>query len=195
MNRRHLLARVTAGAVVAAAGCLDHANPSGGTDEPTHSSTDEPTHSSIDSQPCPPYAIDRDRVICSWTVDPDETTVSLEPEPRTAPLDGTAPGAGVTLTLHNRSATEFQFNPYSWSIWHRGGDGWTELEQEIVGDGVVTVAANDTYTWSFLDAVESIRDDPTFEAGLYAAEMAVPDPEHDDEWVACIALVRFDQSM
>ena len=61
-----------------------------------------------------------------------------------------------------------------------------QLQQEFVGDGVVSVSPNDVHTWSLLEAVESIQNDTTFKSGQYAAEIGVPDPESDDDWIACI---------
>lgn len=183
MDRRQLLAHVGAGTTVAIGGCLRFVGP---TDEPQGAGT--PT---ADIRPCPPYSVDRDRVVCSHTVDTDTASVYLDPEPQTGTLAEDIPAEEITLTLYNQSATGLRFNPTSWRIHHRADADWTELEREVVGDGVVTVPPNDTYTWSFLEAVESIRDDPELDPGPHAAEIGVPDPGSDDEWVACIALVRF----
>lgn len=145
----------------------------------------------IDDQPCPPYATDRDRAVCSHTVDLDTASVYLAPDAPSSTLNDGTPVDGITLTLYNQSGTDLRFNPHSWRIWYRSDAGWSELDQQQAGDGVVTVSANSNYAWSFLEAVESIRDDPELNPGLYASEIDVPDPD-TDEWIACIAVIRFE---
>lgn len=186
MNRRHFLAHVGAGTIIVAGGCLENTNAAGnatGTPRPT-----------IDGQPCPPYAIDRDRTVCSHTIDPNTASVYLASDPQSSTLDEGTPVDEVTLTLYNQSATDLTFNPHSWRIWHRSNGDWSELDKQLAGDGVVTVSANDTYTWSFLEAVQTIREDPELNPGLYAAEIGTPHPDTADEWVACIALTQFKPS-
>lgn len=186
MDRRHFLARVGAGTAVLAGGCLEDANAASDTTE-----TPRPT---IDEQLCPPYTIDRDHAVCSKTVDSDTTPVYLDVAPRSSTLDDGTPAEETTLTLYNQSDTDLRFNPHSWRIRHLSDDDWTALNQQLVGDGVATVSAGTTHTWSFVEVVASIRDDSELNPGLYAAEIGVPDPVTNDEWIACIALVRFEAS-
>jgi hypothetical protein len=115
--------------------------------------------------------------------------VYLEPTPGQSTLDDGLPTDEITLTLHNQSASDLTFNPHSWRIWHTGDTDWWELDQQLSGNGKLTVSPDETHSWSFTEAVESIREAPTFEAGVYAAELGVPDPNQSDAWVACIALV------
>lgn len=185
MHRRHLLAHISAGTAVAVGGCL------GTTDAADKS--EETTSPDVDAHPCPSYSNDRNRTVCSRTVDTDTASVYLNPTPQTSALSDGTPADEITLTLHNQSSTELRFNPYSWRIWHQSETDWIELQQQHVGGGVVTVSPHDTHTWSFLAAVESIRNDPTFKPGLYAAGISVPDPESDN-WVDCIGLVRLESS-
>lgn len=183
MNRRRFLAHVGAGTVVAVGGCLGATG--------TRSDSDGTIRPAMDAQPCPPFSIDRDRAVCSHTVDRDTASVYLDPEPHSSTLNDGTPAEEITLTLHNQSATDLRFNPHSWRIWHQSDSDWTELQQHSTGDGVVTVHTSNTYTWSFLEAVESIQAEPEVHAGLYAGEISVPAPATDD-WIACIALVRFE---
>lgn len=183
MERRRVLRRVCAAPAVAVAGCL------AGTDEPDGSGGTGT--SAVDEQPCPPYETDRDRAVCSHTVDPETATLYLDPEPRSSRLDGGTPEREVALTLHNRSTTDLRFNPHSWRLHRRSGGEWTALERQQAGDGTVTVPAGDARSWTLAEAAESIRAEPAFQPGLYAAEIGVPDPENDG-WVACIALVELE---
>jgi hypothetical protein len=120
--------------------------------------------------------------------------VYLTPDPRSSPLDDGTPVDEITLTLYNQSSTDLGFNPHSRRIWHLSDGDWSELDRQQSGDGVVTVAANGTDTWSFLETIETSQDDPELNPGRYAAEIGVPDPDTADGWVACIALIRFEPS-
>jgi len=186
MNRRRFLGLVGSGTAVVAGGCLESADAAG-----TASRTPQPT---ADEQPCPPYPTDRDRTVCSHTVTSDTASVYLTPDPRSSPLDDGTPVDEITLTLYNQSSTDLRFNPHSWRIWHLSDGDWSELDRQQSGDGVVTVAANGTDTWSFLETIETSQDDPELNPGRYAAEIGVPDPDTADGWVACIALIRFEPS-
>lgn len=203
MNRRRLLAQIGAGSVAYAAGCLGGdaipENPEAET-EPSSNESEEKADDSnlgntaVDDQSCPPYSIERNSAVCSHTVDADTASVYLDPSPDVSTVDDGVPGDGITLTLHNQSASDLTFNPYSWNIWYSSGTEWEELQQQQVGNGDLTVSAGDTHSWSFMEAVKSIQNEPELEPGLYAAELGVPDPENGDEWIACIALVQLDHS-
>lgn len=196
MHRRHVLAHVGAGALLGAAGCLNENLPTDDSERRTESpgSMDDTEYTipGIDSQPCPPYEIDRDRVVCSHTVDPDLAAVYLEPSPKRGTVTDGTPETEITLTLHNCSASELTFNPYSWHIRYDTGAGWRELQQDRSGNGTLTVSAGETHTWSLVDAVTAVRDDPDLEPGLYAAELTVPAPAQESDRIACIALVRLE---
>lgn len=157
----------------------------GGTETPE-------TCTETDGQPCPPFATARHRAVCSHTVEPNSASVYMDPHPGCSTLKNGTPGEEITLTVYNQSSQDLSFNPYSWRIWHGGGGEWTELEQEVSGGGRVTVAARGTHTWSFLEAVESIQEEPALESGRYGAEIGVSDPRNSDVRVALIALVRLD---
>lgn len=184
MRRRHLLATIGAGATGAIAGC------SGGSASSTPTA-DVPT---IDDRDCPPYAIDLDGAVCSHTVEPTNAAVYLDANPTSAVLSNGTPASEITLTLHNESTSDLEFNPHTWTISRRVDSGWQPLEEEIAGDEKVTLDGSETYSWSFVEAVESIRTDPTLGSGLYAAEIGAPDPESNEAWLACIALVRLTPS-
>lgn len=199
MNRRQVLAQIGSGTVVTLAGCISGAESSGTPDSQPSPDQESPSPTTNDSSPsdpavsdyaCPPYDSDRDRAVCSHTVATDSEPVYLEPTPVQTTLDDRTPSEEITLTLHNQSATDLTFNPHSWRIWHTDDANWTELDQQRSGNGTLTVSSNETHSWSFTQAVESIRDDPAFETGVYAAEIGVPDPNQSNEWVACIALVK-----
>jgi hypothetical protein len=177
MNRRTFLACLGGGSTVALAGCLDD---TGATD------ADEPPE--IPPQSCPPAETDRASSVCSHTVETE--TVYLDPSPSTATLDAGTPTEEITVTLHNQSATALSFNPHSWRLWHNPDSSWTALDQERSGNGHVTVPPESTHSWSFMETVDSVRTEPALDPGVYAAELGVPDPEADGDWIACFALVR-----
>ncbi|ELY87702.1 hypothetical protein C483_17423 [Natrialba hulunbeirensis JCM 10989] len=102
------------------------------------------------------------------------------------------PETEISLTLRNNSASELTFNPYSWHIRTNTGADWHDIQQDRAGNGTLTVPAGETQTWSLVDAVTAVRDDPELEPGLYAAELTVPAPTREDDSIACIALVRLD---
>ena len=195
MNRRHLLASIGAGALTGIAGCLGDATPPNGADGGTESNRDAgSTTSAAGAEPCPPVATARDRAVCSHTADTATTAVYLEPTPARNHLSDGTPVEEIALTFHNQSATELTVNPHSWRIWHKPDTDWTELDQELAGDGRLTVSPGSTHAWSFTEAVESIQEEPALAPGLYAAELGIPDPEKSDEWIACIALLQLDLS-
>lgn len=147
--------------------------------------------SAFDDESCPPFETDADRTVCSHTVDPDAAPVVLDASPvRTTLADG-EPGEEITLTFYNRSGSEIEFNPDSWYVWQQTDGEWQELDQEWSGNGAATVAAGETHTWSFVEAVSAIQPDPQFDPGQYAAEIRVPDPAGDGQ-VACIALLELE---
>lgn len=127
----------------------------------------------------------------SHTVDPSSASVLLDASPvRTTLADG-QPSEEIALTFANRSESDVEFNPNSWYVWQKTGGEWQEREQEWSGHGKVTVAAGETHTWSFVEAVSAIQRDPQFDPGRYAAEIRVPDPVGDRQ-VACAALLELE---
>ena len=193
MNRRHLLASIGAGALTGSAGCLGDATSLNDADGGTESNGNTgSTTSAVGEEPCPPVETGRDRAVCSHTVDTATAAVYLEPTPARSHLSDGTPVEEITLTLHNQSSSELTVNPHSWRIWHNQGTDWTELEQDLSGDGRLTVSPGSTHAWSFTETVESIQEQPALAPGLYAAELGVPDPEKSDEWIACIALLQLD---
>lgn len=148
----------------------------------------------IEDRPCPPYETNHDSAVCSHVVDTDAVTVYLAPNPACGTVQDGRPVDEIRLTFYNHSETELTFNPHSWSIRRHSDADWAELHQESSGGGKVSVSPDGTYSWSFVEAVESIRSDPELEPGLYAAELGVPDPGNRDRWVACIALVQLEKT-
>lgn len=198
MKRRHLLARAGIGSVGSLAGCLGSAEPSGESEERTRTDVDEDDAErdraapAIDDRPCPPYDTVRDRAVCSHTVDPETAPVSLEPSPERSVLADGRPADEIALTLSNRSTRPLTVNPYSWTVWHDSGTGWEAFWQEYSITGHRTVSPGDSLSWTFAEAVESVRRDPELEPGLYAVELGVPKPSRGGEWIGCIALVRLE---
>jgi hypothetical protein len=140
------------------------------------------------AQPCPPFETTADRVVCSHTLDPGTAPVALDADPAQRALDGDQPAESVTLTLSNNAERALTFNPHSWTVRRDTGDGWAQLDEQLSGNGTLTLAPGETHTWTLTEAVETIRETASFEAGLYAAQIDVPDPESDGR-VACIAFV------
>ncbi|SFB74508.1 hypothetical protein SAMN05444422_101668 [Halobiforma haloterrestris] len=195
MHRRRVLERASFGALLGLAGCLGENNTADDPSDTESTASMDDTESAIpdiDAQSCPPYETDHDRVVCSHTVDPDSATVFLEPSPRRSTVVDGTPESEVTLTLHNRSDSELTFNPYSWQLRSDSGSGWRELQQDRAGNGTLTVSAGETHTWSLVDAVTAVREEPDLDPGLYAMELTVPDPERESDRIACIALVRLE---
>lgn len=202
MNRRRLLAHVGASSLVSITGCLGtNGTPAGSeteTNPPSNESdaetdTTNPETAAIDDQPCPPYKTDRDTAVCSHTVDTDTASVYLDASPEASELDNGEPSDEITLTLHNQSASELTFNPNSWNIYHNAGTEWKELQQKQSGDGMYTISEDETHSWSFMEAVESVEEELELERGLYAAELGVSF-DNSDDWIACIALIRLNHS-
>lgn len=192
MNRRRLLAHAGIGSVGCLAGCLGRAGTPGSAAETNPGEDDGRGSWTIDDQPCPPYDTVRDSAVCAHTVDTDAAPVSLEANPTRSTLADGAPADEITLTLVNRSTRDLTVNPYGWNIRRRSGTEWEAFWQEFTANGIQRLAPNETRSWSFLEAVETVRHEPDLEPGLYAAELGVPDPEVDDEWIGCIALVRLE---
>ena len=193
MNRRYLLGVIGAGAVAGIAGCLGDATPLDGPDGGTKTNGEGESVSPVGgAEPCPPVETAHDQAVCAHTVDPEATAVYLKPIPDRSHLGDGTPVDEITLTFHNQSSTELTFNPHSWRIWHKPDTEWGELEQDLAGDGQLTIPPASTHSWSFTEAVESIQAEPALVPGLYAAELGVPDPEYSEEWVACIALLQLD---
>lgn len=195
MNRRDLLFSIGVASVIGIAGCLGDAETPNGPETDTESNRNAATTPSDgDDKRCPPYETERDRAVCSHTVDPDTEAVYIEATPKGSTLKDGTPGDDITLTLYNQSDHDLVFNPHSWRIWHNSETGWEELQQELSGNGRRTTSPNATHSWSFMEAVESIQEEPILEPGLYAAELGVPSPESSDDWIACVALVELDSA-
>lgn len=161
------------------------------TESDSPADTGESDAPAVGDESCPPYESDADRTVCSHTADPSSASVLLEASPvRTTLADG-QPSEEITLTFTNRTGSEIGFNPNSWYVWQQTGGEWQELEQEWTGHGKVTVAAGETHTWSFVEAVSAIQPEPQFDAGRYAATIHVPAPEGDGE-IACVALLELE---
>ena len=193
MQRRALLTSVGAGAIASVGGCLVE---TGSSDDPDDDGTStpeaDPTSLEIADQPCPPYEMDSAGAVCSHTVDTDAAAVYLETDRERSSFANGLPVDRITLTLHNESAEELSIDPHGWRLRHNDGSGWEEVQPEVRRDGDRTLQPGGEESWTFLLAVESVREEPELEPGLYAAELAVLDPADPDDRVACLALVRFD---
>lgn len=198
MKRRRLLACTGLGTIGSLAGCLGSAEPTESPNRADPNDSDEGNGRGdgdsdpprIDGLSCPPYETTRDSAICSHTADVSDAPVTLEPSTDRAVLADGRPADEITLTLTNRSTRPITVNPASWTIRHNAGAEWEAFWQEYAITSHRTVPPNDAISWTFTEAVESVRRDPDLESGLYAAELGVPDPETDGEWIACIAFVR-----
>jgi len=177
--RRDVL--LTGGTVLATlSGC---AGRPGSITEPTPGTRTPPPPAALAEYDCLPHKPVHGRTVCSQTVDTDSAPVYLSPSDPVA-----ADPAALDLTLHNDSGNDLRFNSYSWTMWTDGASGWEKVERLSSGSGVVTVAAGETHTWTFEEAVRSINDEVTLAPGVYTATIPVPIPG-EDGWMACLALV------
>ena len=135
----------------------------------------------IASFKCPPYG-DGDATVCSQTVETESASVYLLPTPTIGDTPDT-----LELTLMNRSDTALSFNPYSWSVQKKGASGWSEIEQEISGNGKLTVPAGDSETWTFKTVVRYINESASLDSGAYSAALNVPNPDGNG-WITCLAV-------
>ncbi|WP_248517807.1 hypothetical protein [Salinarchaeum laminariae] len=188
MKRRRLLGAVCGGLSLQLGGCLEHdgsdgangSQPSGTTDGPegcsgegTHQSDGGMATDAFQDEPCPPYATDADRTVCSHTVDPETASRVLEAAPVRTTLDDGQPSDEITLSLHNLGSAAVEFNPHSWSLWERTATEWQTLEAELHGNGRMTLDPGCSTSWTFVDVVSSVRIDPDLSPGRYAAEISV----------------------
>ena len=200
MKRRQLIAGVCGGSIATVVGCLGSADWSAEPDErgsnadgaETDDRDGERSIPAIDDLSCPPFETVRDRAVCSHTDGADAAPIALEPSTERAVLEDGRPVEEITLTLTNRSTRPITVNPYSWTVRVDSGSGWTAFWREYTADSRRTVPPNEDHSWSFTDVVESVRHEPVLEPGLYAAELGVPDPGSDREWIGCIALVALE---
>ncbi len=192
-HRRRVLELGVAASGFAIAGCIS----SGSEDEDTQNSDSDTgeTPSNSDSSDtefsdveCPPFDSEASATVCSHTVDTDAASIYLDASPAETALPNDEPSEEITLTLNNTSDGSTRFNPHSWHIWHNSESGWMELEQTIVGDGVMTLEAGDSMSWSFMEVLTGIQHDPDLEPGRYAAEIHLPDPVTGED-TGCIALL------
>lgn len=185
LDRRRLLRGLGSAVALGVAGCTDTA---GDTDpeQGPGGSADAP----LEDRACPPVRTDHDRAVCSHTVDTAEAAVSLDATPERAPLDGELPAEEIELRLHNQSTADLTFNPNSWAVWYDDGDEWLKHVVEVSGTARVTVPAGETHLWTLREALGALSPDPSFEPGLWAVVIGVPDPETTDAWLSCLALVR-----
>lgn len=195
MNRRNLLIQLGSGAILCTAGCLgDPGSPNDPEAENERDGETKTPDSSFSIVSCPPYGPIHNRAVCSHTVDREAESVYLLPDREQATLSDGVPEEEMSLKLHNQSSSELTFNPHNWRIWHKTDSEWEELERQLSGDGSVSVSAGETHSWSLVEAVESIQEDAVLVSGEYAAEIRVPDPETEGEWIACVSVVQLIES-
>lgn len=175
MKRRELLAAACT-SVAGVGGCV-----SGATEQETPTTTPTPP-SEYD---CPPHESYAGTAICSHTVEAESASVYLLPSETTVD----ASTETVELTLHNRSTSELEFNPYEWSIMMESSSGWKSIEKHSSGNGRLVLSPGETHTWRFEEVVDFINAKETLDTGIYSAGISVPDPG-DSDWIRCIALFR-----
>lgn len=139
---------------------------------------------------CSPYPTGREWAACSEPAAESVAGVSMSVDPPSTTLVDGLPADEVSLTVVNDSDSDLTFNPYSWRIRRYEQGNWSDVDGGMSGDGMVSVDAGESQSWTFTEAVEAVQPDPDLEPGLYTAEIGVPHPDADDEWIACIAFIR-----
>ncbi|QLH80737.1 hypothetical protein [Halosimplex pelagicum] len=175
MNRRELLV-ATCASMAGLAGCSSDATGPG-------TSTITPTP--LSKYDCPPHDSYSGAAVCSHTVETGSASAYLLPSQTTVD----ASTGTVELTLHNKSSTELEFNPYQWSILKRSSAGWNPIETRSSGNGQLTLSPGETHTWTFGEVVDFIDEEATVDTGTYIAGIDIPNPDGSD-WIRCIALFR-----
>jgi len=175
MKRRDLL--VAASTVAAGlSGCARNASQPDGTTSPA--STTIP----LSEYECPPDNPTEDPVVCSHTVDTDAADIYLL-------TDQTTQSETPTLTLHNDSSSDLEFNPFQWMVMQQQSSGWVPIEKRSSGNGRLVVASGGTHSWTFEEVVNYINEQLTVDAGTYTASIDIPNP-NGSNWIRCVGLVR-----
>lgn len=107
--------------------------------------------------------------MCSHTVDTDAADIYLLTEPTTR-------SEAPTLTLHNDSSSDLEFNPFQWTVMQQQPSGWVPVEKRSSGNGRLVVAAGETRSWTFGAVVNYINEQVTFDAGTYTTSIDIPNP-------------------
>lgn len=158
--------------------------------------TGEPGRETTTAWDCPPFDTGADRTVCAragssagpvaltvahpdWTVDTTDDVVEAN-----------------VVTLHNASSASLRFNPHAWELHERTAGGWSSIEREAVGDGVVTVEPDTTYRWSVSrvphpspNVEDTAYVTADIDPGTYAFLVRVPEPTGDGR-VAHLAVFR-----
>jgi hypothetical protein len=177
MKRRELLAAAST-AAVALSGCARSASDT----QPDDTASPVGTTVPLSKYDCPPNGPTEDPVVCSHTVDTDGADIYLLTNPTTH-------SETPTLTLHNDSSSDLEFNPFQWTVMQHQPSGWVPVEKRSSGNGRLVVATGETHSWTFEEVVNSINAQVTLDAGTYTASIDVPNPRGSN-WIRCVALVR-----
>ncbi|MFB6091901.1 MAG: hypothetical protein ABEK02_02695 [Haloquadratum sp.] len=146
-TRRRLLEAVGASAVLlSSVGCLAPASDDGRGTSPgdaTRTTTDRSSAtdtSTITASPPPrdrfegalcPSFTDVEPTVC-WHAREDDA-VAIEPsQPVFRPVGGNDAVETITFTLRNTRNAPITFNPYSWAVKRKTGDGWSHIAPESV---------------------------------------------------------------
>lgn len=163
MRRRRLLGAL--GATIASAGCVN----------PLTQGTDTV------SPDCPPGTLEFERrAVCSQTVEPGTTPVSLLP----SPVETGAPRKELAFTLYNDASERIGFNPGGWRAWEFVDGEWGKIDG-LTADGYATLAPGETRTWSIESMVAFTEYE--FTPGRYIAALDVNYTQGDTRLV-CLAL-------
>lgn len=176
MKRRDLLIAAST-AVTGLSGCARSVSDT----QPNDTASPADTTAPLSEYDCPPNGPTEGPVVCSHTVDTDGADIYL----LTNPTHSETP----TLTLHNDSSSDLEFNPFQWTVMQQQPSGWVPVEKRSSGNGRLVVAASETHSWTFEEVVNSINEQVTLDAGTYTASIDVPNPRGSN-WIRCIALVR-----
>lgn len=150
--------------------------------------------------PCPVVDDRADIRSCSTGTDPDEVPVVFAPD-RTvfAPTAGDDSIETLSISLENRSAGQFGFNPYAWSLHRREGDEWVRLGPDVHPEPWTTLEAGEAFTYDLAlesPAAESSRENfllvrEDLDDGIYALAVSGQlsgTGAKDSQRVACVAV-------
>lgn len=177
MKRRDLLFAGST-AIAGLSGCALNSSDT----QPNDTASPVGTTASLSEYECPPNNPTEEPVVCSHTVDTDAADIYLLTDPTTH-------SETPTLTLHNDSSSDLEFNPFQWTVMQQQPSGWVPVEKRSSGNGRLVVAAGETHSWTFEEVVNSINEQVTLGAGTYTASINVPNPRGSN-WIRCVALVR-----
>jgi len=226
MKRRTLLATAGGSLLAAAAGCIATSNADGESPTETDPGSETPTGSptpadggdeggaagaSFEGIPCPSFAEEVDRTVCSHTGSAGDAPVYPAVSERMfAPTTGDGEVETMDITVHNGSDATFGLNPHDWKLKERTGDGWSHVAPEEYVETWYTLAPGQTFTWEV-----SVEERPTpnrertlaipedIGSGTYAFQVVgfldesttetPTDDSQEKTRIECVALFRVDR--